>query len=228
MTAVLSPPAPARRQVPNNLRRVTLADLLSRLGNVPLDRVLLMPAPGTATVADAIRHPMCELLEGTLVEKAMSYFESRLAMVLVWSLETFLEQYPIGYVVGPDAQTYVSPDKICISDVSFVNWERTPNHQVSNEPIGSIVPDLAVEVLRPSNTSGEIEAKRRELFDVGMRLMWVLDPVAETVEVFTGVAGCQVLTASETLNGGDVLPGFQLSIREWLDRVKHGHCKVSN
>lgn len=226
MTVVLSPPAPAARQAPNNSRRGTLADLLSRLGNVPLDRVLLTPAPGTATVEDAIRHPMCELLEGTLVEKAMSYFESRLAMILVWALETFLEQHPVGYVVGPDAQTYVSPDKIRIPDVSFVNWERTPNHQVSNDPIGSIVPDLAVEVLSPSNTLGEIETKRRELFDGGMRLMWVLDPVAETVEVFTGVTNRQVLTASDTLNGGDVIPGFQLSIREWLDRAKHGHRKV--
>lgn len=226
MTVVLSPPAPAARQAPNNSRRGTLADLLSRLGNVPLDRVLLTPAPGTATVEDAIRHPMCELLEGTLVEKAMSYFESRLAMILVWALETFLEQHPFGYVVGPDAQTYVADNKIRIPDVSFVRWERTANHEVSNEPIGCLVPDLAVEVLSPSNTTSEIEAKRKELFAGGTRLMWVLDPVAETVEVFTGPSSRRVLDANESLDGGDVIPGFQLSIREWLDRARHGHRKV--
>lgn len=228
MTVVLSPPAPTVRQRPTTSRQGTLADLLFRLGNVPLDRVLLTPAPGTATVEDAIRHPMCELIEGTLVEKAMSYFESRLAMILVWALETFLEQHPFGYVVGPDAQTYVTDDKIRIPDVSFVRWERTANHEVSDEPIGSIVPDLAVEVLSPSNTTGEIEAKRQELFAGGMRLMWVLDPAKETVEVFTGVTNRQVLTERDSINGGDVIPGFQLAIRDWLDRAKHGHRKPSN
>ena len=228
MTTLLSPSASVALQTSNGVRRGTLADLLRRLGDVPLDRVLLDPAPGTATVDDAIHHPMCELIEGTLVEKAMSYFESRLAMILVWALETFLEQHPIGYVVGPDAQTYVAPDKIRIPDVSFVSWERTPNHEVSDEPIGSIVPDLAVEVLSPGNTLGEIEAKRRELFDGGMRLMWVLDPIAETVEVFTSVADGRVLAANESIDGGDVIPGFQLSIRNWLDRAKHGHRRLAN
>jgi Uma2 family endonuclease len=207
------------------LHQGTLADLLVRLGNVPLNRVLLTPAPGTATVDDAIHHPLCELLEGTLVEKAMSYFESRLAMILVWALETFLEQNPMGYAVGPDAQTYVAPNKIRIPDVSFVSWARTPNHQVSNEPIGSIVPDLAVEILSPGNTPAEIEAKRRELFDGGTRLMWVLDPVSETVEVFTSVEKRRILTAGQSLDGDSVLPGFQLSIREWLDRARHGKRK---
>ena len=158
----------------------------------------------------------------------MSYFESRLAMILVWALETFLEQHPFGYVVGPDAQTYVSDEKIRIPDVSFVRWERTANHEVSDEPIGSLAPDLAVEVLSPGNTLSEIETKRRELFAAGTRLMWVLDPVAESVEVFTGPSSGRVLKASETLDGSDVIPGFQLSIREWLDRAKHGHRKVAN
>ena len=223
MTVVLSPPAPAMDRIGRDSTRITLADLLGRLGNVPLERVLLTPPPGTATVADAISHPLCELLEGTLVEKAMSYFESRLAMILVWALETFLERNAMGYVVGPDAQTLVMPDKIRIPDVSFVRWERTPNHQVSTDPIGSIIPDLAVEVLCSSNTTAEIELKRSELFRGGMRLMWVLDPVAETVEVFTGPSDRRLLTAGESLDGGDVIPGFQLSIREWLDRARHGH-----
>jgi Uma2 family endonuclease len=231
MTVVISPPASLVQQRSGVSRRDTFADLLSRLGNVPLDRVLLTPAPGTATVDDALRHPLCELIEGTLVEKAMSYFESRLAMILVRALETFLEQHPFGYVVGPDAQTYVTGDRILIPDVSFVRWKRTSNHEVSDEPIGSIVPDLAVEVLSPSkvlssiNTSGEIEAKRRELFEGGTRLMWVLDPTAERVEVFTSIENRRLLTASQSLDGGDVLPGFHFSIREWLDRARHGTRK---
>ncbi len=226
MTTVLSPPDLAVRPNSNTSRRGTLADLLSRLGNVPLDRVLLTPAPGTATVEDAIRHPMCELIEGTLVEKAMSYFESRLAMILVWALETFLEQHPFGYVVGPDAQTYVDDVKIRIPDVSFVRWERTPNHQVSSDPIGSIVPNLAVEVLSSGNTRSEIDLKRRELFAGGMKLMWVLDPESESVEVFTSPSERRVLTAVDSLEGSDVIPGFQLSIREWLDRARHGSRRV--
>ncbi len=61
----------------------TLADLVHRLGDIPLERILVHPSPGTAVEQDLISRKMCELIDGVVVEKALSFFESRLAMVLL-------------------------------------------------------------------------------------------------------------------------------------------------
>ena len=72
------------------------------------------PAPGTATEADVLIRPngekrLLELVDGVLVEKAMGYFESRLAAVLIFFLESFLEQNDIGFVLGVDARSVSRP-----------------------------------------------------------------------------------------------------------------------
>src|SRR5579884_2705577 len=85
----------------------TLADLLDRLGNVPLDRVRFRPYPGTATVQDVIdiqqrEGRLCELVEGVLLEKAVGYNESGLAMFLGGLLNAFVIPRNLGIVTGPD------------------------------------------------------------------------------------------------------------------------------
>src|SRR5687767_4936390 len=86
----------------------TLGDLLERLGSVPLERVRMHPAPGTATENDVLARPdglkrLCELVDGVLVEKAMGYYESRLAVVLIGFLQYFLRKNDLGIVLGADA-----------------------------------------------------------------------------------------------------------------------------
>src|SRR2546423_13611893 len=79
-----------------------LADLLARLGNIPLHRVLFHPPPGTATERDVIAvrgsaHPrMCELIDGVLVEKAMGTREALLAGLILHFLWDFLEEHDLG------------------------------------------------------------------------------------------------------------------------------------
>jgi Uma2 family endonuclease len=69
-------------------------------------------------------------------------------------------------------------------------------------------------VLSESNTPAEIKRKRREYFKAGTSLMWVVDPKVRTVTVWTSVKKSQVLTESDTLDGGSVLPGFKLPLKE--------------
>ena len=89
---------------------VTLADLMDRIGNVPLNRVRLHPSPGTATVEDVLRlcdrEPkcLCELVDGVLVEKAIGHYESRLAARLIHSLQNYLDEYPNTYLLQPHSQ----------------------------------------------------------------------------------------------------------------------------
>jgi Uma2 family endonuclease len=73
---------------------------------------------------------------------------------------------------------------------------------------------LAVEVLSAGNTSAEMERKRREYFDAGVQLVWMIEPRARTVAVFTSPAESRALGVDDVLDGGNVLPGFSLKLRD--------------
>ena len=76
------------------------------------------------------------------------------------------------------------------------------------------MPDLAIEVLSGSNTKAEMERKRAECFDAGVRLVWEVDPTTRIVSVYTPDGSVVRLDSSQTLDGGDVLPGFSLVLSE--------------
>jgi Uma2 family endonuclease len=201
----------------------TLADLFERLGDVPAYRIRLHPPPGTATEADVLVYPngekrLCELIDGVLVENTIGHSESLLAALLIQHLGFYLAQHDIGFVMGADATLRLQPGQVRVPDVSFVSWDRFPNRELPAEPISDMPPDLAVEILSAGNTPGEMDRKLRDFFAAGVRLVWYVDPAPRAVRVYTSVTEVQVLGESDTLDGDVVLPGFQLSIREWFDR----------
>ena len=88
------------------------------------------------------------------------------------------------------------------------------------EPIPTLAPDLAVEVLSESNTKAEIDQKLQEYFQSGTRLAWIIDPSTRSVAVYREAGDpARVLTESETLDGEQVLPGFTLSVAELFRNV---------
>jgi Uma2 family endonuclease len=202
----------------------TLADLLHRLGDIPLERIRFRPYPGTATEQDVIEAEartdrLCELVDGVLVEKAMGYYESRLAVILIHFLESYLDGNALGIVLGADGMTRMEPGLVRMPDVAFHSWAHFPNRLL---PPGSFVeqaPDLAVEILSPSNTKREMDRKRAEYFAGGSHLVWQVYPPSRRVRVYTSVDAFVELTDEETLDGGAVLPGFTLSIRRWFERA---------
>src|SRR3954453_18588796 len=108
----------------------TLAELLYRLGDVPLERIRRRPAPGTATEEDVVRardtgeRRLCELVEGVLVEKPMGTREGLLAGIILHWLWTFLEKEKLGKAFGADGFMRLMPGLVRIPDVSFVSRER--------------------------------------------------------------------------------------------------------
>src|SRR4051812_30464578 len=144
----------------------TMADLVHRLGDIPLERIRLHPSPGTATEDDLLAacKPSCELVDGVLVEKAMGYFERRLALILAVFIEEWLKHNPIGYCNGEGALTRLQFGLVRIPDVSFVRWDRVGDESVPRDPICGISPNLAVEVISRKNTAAEIQRKRGEYF----------------------------------------------------------------
>jgi len=88
--------------------------------------------------------------------------------------------------------------------------ERT----IPAEPIAGLAPDLAVEMLSKGNTKKEMSRKRHDYFFAGVRLVWLIDPSRRTVEVWTAPDQSVLLTEEQTLDGGHVLPGFSLPVKQ--------------
>jgi Uma2 family endonuclease len=205
----------------------TVSDLLERLGDIPASRVLLKPTPGTATVQDVIdihdqADRLCELVDGTLVEKAMGYRESALAAAICAALRAFVMPKNLGPVTGADGMLRLFPNLVRGPDAAFIPWKRIPGGRMPSEAIPLLAPSLAVEVLSKSNTPKEMERKRREYFKAGVELVWIVEPVTRIVDVYTSPSRFTTLHENDTLVGGDVLPGFTLSLKELfaeLDQV---------
>jgi Uma2 family endonuclease len=197
----------------------TLADLLDRLGGVPLDRIRFRPFPGTATVQDVIdiqrgEGKLCELVEGVLLEKAVEYNESSLAVYLAGLLNAFVVPRNLGIVTGPDGTVELMPHLVRIPDVAFTSWDRLPGRRRPAAPVPRLAPNLAVDVLSRNNTPGEMAAKRRDYFGAGVQLVWEIDPDRRAAVVYTTVTTGTTLGAADTLDGGAVLPGFVLPLQQ--------------
>jgi Uma2 family endonuclease len=206
----------------------TLADLLERIGEVPPDRVLLQPVPGTATEADVLaawlspQRRLCELVHGVLVEKTMRTWEALLAGLILHWFWDYLEEHRLGIALGADGFVGLRPGLVRIPDVCFISRKRLPRQKLSKKAIARVVPDLAVEVLSRGNTKAEIKLKLQEYFQAGVRLVWVINPRKKTAEVYTAVSEVQRLDTRQSLDGGDILPGFTLSLaRLFADAESH-------
>ena len=199
----------------------TLADVLRELGDIPPHRILWTPFPGTATEADALacldgdNKRLVELIDGTLVEKAMGNRESHVGVVLSTLLSTFATVNDVGIIGGADSLLRILPEQLRLPDVVFTAWDTLPTPDAHLQPVGDYVPDLLVEVLSAGNTAGEIARKIREYFRGGARLVWVFEPDDRTVTVYTSARRSRVLTATDTLDGGTVLPGFTLPLADF-------------
>jgi Uma2 family endonuclease len=213
MATVTAPPRPGD----------TMAELLDQLGGVPPHRVLIRPAPGTATEQDVVdihdrENRLCELIDGVLVEKVMGLDESGYAALMVYYLIDFLLRNRLGRAYGADGTMRLFPGLVRIPDAAFVSWARHPGQDAG--PIPDVAPDLAVEILSKSNTRREMDRKLRDYFKAGVRLVWYVDPKKRTARVYTTVNRSTLLREDDYLDGGDVLPGFRLRLRDWFDEAR--------
>lgn len=197
----------------------TFEDVARALGDVPIHRILLDPRPGTATAADMVAMTeskfgrIVELVDGTLVEKAMGKFEDVIGFELGLSIGNYVKQNQLGVMNGAQGMTTMITGNIRMPDLMFTAKERITMRQLRAEPAPAIAPDLSVEVLSDTNSKSEMLKKRRELFASGTRLIWEFEPTDHTVAVYTSPETPDaILDRAATLTGGDVLPGFTLDL----------------
>ena len=204
----------------------TLADVLERIGKVPLARIPAWPPPGMAkekhvlAALEASDKRLFELVDGVLVEKTMGVQESYLAAFLIHVLSDFLMRHDLGFVLGADGMARLAPGLVRIPDVSFISWQKVPDRRIPRVPMLGFAPDLAVEVLSPGNTPQEMERKLQDYFAAGVNLVWYINPANRTVEAFTSAGTSTLLREDEGLSGEPVLPGFLLPLRDLFARLR--------
>ena len=200
----------------------TAADLTRRFGAIPLHRIRHEPPPGLATERDAVEiHDregrLYELVDGVLVENTVGTYESYLAALLVQLLGAFVREHDLGIVLGANGMIRLAPGLVRIPDVSFVSWQRLPGRRIPREPIAELAPDLAVEVISKSNTPEEMQQKLSDYFEAGVEQVWyVYHSPRREVQSYTTPEQRALWTEQQTLDGGDVLPGFTLALPEFF------------
>jgi Uma2 family endonuclease len=203
----------------------TMADLWERLGRVPLERIWLHPPPGTATEDDVIRvdeheNRLCELVDGTLVEKPMGAEESNVAWLIGHFIASYLDRNDLGTCLGSDGFLRISIGLVRAPDLSFISWARLPTRKLPRKKVPHLIPDLAIEVLSKSNTPAEIQRKLGEYFNAGVRLAWVIDPRKRTARVHKSARRATLIREHQSLDGGDVLPGFSVRLAELFKNLE--------
>ena len=190
------------------------------LGDIPMSRVIWSPLPGTATEEDLIalvdgNKRLCELVDGTLVEKPMGYFESLIAVRLIIALGNFVLPRNLGVISGADGMMKMLSGRIRLPDVAYVSFASLPGGKIPPARVPNLAPDLAVEVLSDTNTKNEIDQKLKEYFDSGTRLAWIVDPPTQSVTVYiSATTVSHVLNINDNLEGGTVLPGFSMPLTQ--------------
>ena len=131
---------------------------------------------------------------------------------MIQLLGNFVQQNGLGIVMPPDGMMRLAPGLVRLPDVSFISWEQLPERKIPHKEIWDLAPDLAVEVISRGNTRQEMARKLADYFSAGVRLVWYVYPATCEVEVYEAADKCVTLAAQDTLDGGQVLPGFRLPL----------------
>ena len=197
----------------------TASDVIARFGDIPIARIRTSPPPGEATEADVIelneRHDrLYELIDGTLVEKAMGWQEAELAIIIATLLGNFVAKNRLGKVFGPDGMFRLEPEQIRVPDVAYVSKERFAGRPPAPGAFWELGCDLAVEVISPSNTRREMERKLNDYFAAGVTLVWLIYLIPREVVVYTSPQHSATLRGDDVLDASTVLPGFYVPVAQ--------------
>jgi Uma2 family endonuclease len=160
------------------------------------------------------REGIWELVDGEPVEMMATGGRSGwISSRIISRLEQFAEPRKAGWVFSAETGFVLFPDRETVRspDAAVVRRDRLPEPPESFVPLA---PDLAVEVLSPSDRMAEALGKIGMYLDAGVGLIWLVDPATRTVTVYRLNAAPETLGSGDILDGGRVLPGFTLPVSE--------------
>lgn len=157
-----------------------------------------------------------ELVRGRVVREPPAGFEhGRRAVRIATPIDAWVREHGLGVVLAAETGFVLAedPPTVRAPDVAFVAADRVPEGDDA-AGFARLAPDLAVEVVSPSNTMSQVYGKVSDYLDAGTALVWLVDPTSRTVTVFDANGEMRLRREGEELDGGDVLPGFRLAMTE--------------
>ena len=161
------------------------------------------------------RGKLLELIDGEIVEKVASFTPSRIAARIIQLIGNYLDEHNIGEVTAPDGTYVMSDDNGFIPDVGYITHTRLPEEPTR---FASVPPDMAVEVKSPTDSKRELRMKAEKYLTLGTQLVWLVFPDEQIVEVYVPGRDVEEFSANDILDGGNVLPGFEVHIRRIFTR----------
>ena len=165
--------------------------------------------------------PRCELVEGEIREYVPSAGpHGYVTMNFASPLDRFVRERRLG-VVNIGELGYLlarNPDTVRVPDVSFVSRECLLGAGLPSTDFWPLAPDLVVEVRSPSESDADVRDKVGDYLRAGVRLVWVAWPPERTITVYAPGRAPVLLREGDVLDGGEVLPGFSVAMREVFER----------
>jgi len=149
----------------------------------------------------------------------MGVYEAFLATLLGRLVGNFVDAHQLGRtLVEVLFDLGLTNSKERRPDVAFVSYGRWPRQRrVPRGRAWPVVPNLAVEIISPTNTADEVMTKLREYFKAGVQQVWVIYPVEEVAHVYEAFDRIRVVLRHEALDGGAILPGFRLPLSDLFE-----------
>jgi Uma2 family endonuclease len=150
-----------------------------------------------------------EFIGGKIVEVVSNTYSSKIAMLIGARITLFVVENNLGHVTGADGGYQVFGERY-IPDVAYISRKRQA--ELPRTAYNPLAPDLAVEVLSPTNDPADIRIKLANYLRAGTTF-WLVDPDIKQIQVFAPNEDAQTLKEGDLLEGGSVLPGFRLEVK---------------
>ena len=179
----------------------------------------IMTIKGPATLQDLLNTPKdgnkYELVDGEILVSPAGMRHSEVSTNIIAIIWEFLQKNPIGKVYTSDVGIVFPSGNVRSPDVTYVSNAKLPGGE-SPETFCELIPDLAVEVLSPSDSLKQLGRKIGEFLENGVPIVWLVDPARQTVTIYRSLTETQQLTLKDTITAEPVLPGFSVPISRFF------------
>ena len=182
----------------------------------PFAQEMPPPAPITMTLEEFLASDLegYEYVKGELIPMPPTSLEhGEIGISIVRHLDRHVHENQLGRVYTSDTGFQVG-ERVLMPDVAFVSTARLPENRKKASPVP---PDLAIEVVSPTDTQSGVSEKVQAYLDAGTSMVWVLDPVLKTVTVYRPNDDYKLLTRRDILTGEDVVEGFSCEVAKFFE-----------
>ena len=158
-----------------------------------------------------------EYVQGELIQMPATSVEHGLVGANIFlHLGPYVHAHQLGAVFFADTGFRVG-DRVLKPDIAFLSTDRIPEERRTASPVP---PDLAVEVVSPTDMFDRVEEKAFAYLEAGTQMIWVIAPRSKTVMVYRSETDIKLLTCNDTLSGEDVVAGFSCEVAKLFELPK--------